>query len=330
MHPTKTILISILLLLTNGVSAQEKSIFAYVYNQPEVSISLSSKVKDIKRGFEKNESKVDGMIEIKTPEGAISLETSFVLGGKSRRKICKNPPVKLNFKKPQLEELKFFKECDKTKIVFQCQSGGTMKQSLLMEKTLYDIYGLLSDYGRRAKTVSVQDPDQKELLGFLLEDDDDFEIRTKTEILKNRTISPTILIREEYVKMCLFQYMISNADWSAKKGHNTDLYKRLSDNALIIVPYDFDYSGIINNNYALAPENLPINAVTDRYFMDKSVSLEELKNGIAFFQSKEGEIKDLINNSVELSGGTKKKMVKFIDGFYKTVSNSKKVKRMIN
>jgi len=283
MSTSKIFIFSFSFFLSFEVLSQEKSLFAHLYNEPEVSIVISAKVKDIKQTFEKDQAKTEGTLEIKTSGDPITLTTSYDLGGKSRRKICSNPPVKINLKKPELEKLGFFKKCDKTKIVFQCNKGGSMEQSLLMEKKLYDIYGIISDYGRRAKTVMVQEPNQKETLGFLLEDDHDLEVRTNTEVLKNKTIATSVLLREEYVKMCLFQFMISNADWSARKGHNTDLYRRMSDNALIIVPYDFDYSGIINNNYALAPENLPINSVTERYFMDKSIKLEELKAGIEYF-----------------------------------------------
>ena len=45
--------------------------------------------------------------------------------------------------------------------------------------------------------------------------------------------------------------MIANTDWSARKMHNSKLYQRIEDEAYLTIPYDFDYAGIINNEYAV-------------------------------------------------------------------------------
>jgi len=129
--------------------------------------------------------------------------------------------------------------------------------------------------------------------------------------------------------MCLFQYLISNVDWSARKGHNTDLFKRKVDDSLVIIPYDFDYSGIINNVYAVAPEQLPIKDVTQRYFMDKKIPWEELKEGVNYYVSKEQEFYELVAEASFLSDGSRKRLNKYIQSFYKTIKDDKKLKRLL-
>jgi len=325
---TKATLLVLLTIVTTHLFSQE-SLFAHLYDKQEVTVVLSEEVGTIKKNFEKDQV-TEGTIDIVADGTPISLSATFNLGGKTRRKICRKAPVKIDLKKDELEAASFIRDCDKAKIVFQCNDSKSMAAAITMEKTLYDIYDVISQYGRRAKSIKVKDGESsKELTGFLLEDDDDFGIRTGTEVLKNKTIATSVLNRGEYVKMCLFQYMISNADWSARKGHNTDLYRRLEDNSLIVVPYDFDYSGIINNSYAVAPENLPISEVTQRYFMDKKVTIEELKEGVTHYLAKEQDILSSVQNSRDLSDGSKKKMRKFIEGFYKIIRNEKKLKRMI-
>ena len=190
----------------------------------------------------------------------------FTPGGKSRRTICKFPPLKIDLKKSELESFSFLKDHDDLKIVFQCEPGSNSAENIKKEKFLYDLYGLFSQYGKNSKIVKVKVAENKKYYeGFLLEDDRDIEKRTGTKVLKNKTIATTVVNQEEYLKMCLFQFMIANADWSARKGHNTRLYQRVEDKSLIIVPYDFDFCGMINNSYAMPPENLPIRDVTDRY-----------------------------------------------------------------
>ena len=194
-----------------------------IYQAEEVVIGLSSKIKTIASNFKKG-SPTEGTVSVSVDNNAYTFTTTFELGGKSRRKICKMPPVKLNVKKKELQSQGFSKGLDKSKIVFQCNTSKNMTESIKMEKLLYDLYAVVSPYARRAKMIKVNiDGEKKTFDAFLLEDDDDFEVRTGTKIIKSRTIATSVLNRTEYVKMCMFQFMISNADWSARKGHNTCL-----------------------------------------------------------------------------------------------------------
>ena len=305
------------------------SLYAMIYEAEEVVVALSSKIRQIASNF-KDGNATEGKVSVSVDGQSYSFTTMFELGGKTRRKICKMPPVKLNVKKKELQAQGFSKGLDKSKIVFQCNTSKNMAQSIKMEKLLYDLYSVVSPYGRRSKMIKVKIDGEKKIFdAFLLEDDDDFEVRTGTQVLKNKTIATTSLNREEYVKMCMFQFMISNADWSARKGHNTDLYRRIEDNSLIVVPYDFDYSGIINNSYAVAPENLPISKVTERYFMDKSISMTEMKECINYFLLKEAAMFERIEDASFLADNSKKRITKFVGDFYKIIRNEKKVKRLI-
>lgn len=316
---------------TGGIDTTvSPSLFDLVDSKSKVTFHLSEKIKTINKNFKKDEAETAGTINIKTEDGDYSFSVDFSPGGKSRRKICSFPPIKMDLKKKELETNSLNKKCDKIKLVFQCSSSGSMAESIKKEKFVYDLYALVTPYGRRAKLVKVVIADKdKEYDAMLLEDDKDMDARLNLNRLKVGSIAPEAVNRKEYVKMCLFQYMISNADWSARRGHNTEVYKRNSDNSLIIVPYDFDYSGLINNSYAIAPENLPINKVTDRYFMDKTVGLDELKEGVEFFKSIEDEVHELCMNSTYLSEGSRKRLSKFLGEFYKTIHNEKKVERML-
>ena len=307
-----------------------KSLFDYLYEQDEIVINVSHDLKSIEKNFKKEEAETEGQISIFANKQEYTFNAAFKPGGKSRRQICRMPPLKMDLKKSELETFNFEKEHDKMKIVFQCQTSGKFAETIKMEKFVYDLHAVVTPYGFRSKLVKVKiGDDSKYVDGFIIESDDDIQRRQGIQILKGRTISPNVVDRDEYIRMCLFQYMISNADWSARKGHNTDLFKRDSDNSLVIIPYDFDYSGIIDNSYAIAPENLPIERVTDRYFMDKNVELEELKKGVEFYLTKEEEFNQVIAEASFLSDKSKKRMNNFVQSFYKIIKDEKKLKRML-
>jgi hypothetical protein len=309
--------------------AKKESLFEHIKDK-NVRIVISDKLKDIEKNFN-NEIVTETVLEIIADDKNYKLNAVVELGGITRRKICRLPPLKFNMKKPELEELGFKKGNDKMKIVFQCNSSGTMSQSIREEKFIYDLYELVSEYGHQAKLIEASfSDDDKVFDAFILESDNDMEDRTKTMSIPNSTISTDVILREEYLKMCLFQFMIANTDWSARKGHNTEIVQREEDKALIIVPYDFDYAGIIDNDYAVPSEKLPIRDVRERYFMDKKVDIEELNTAVQYFLNIEEKMLTTCDNADFLEDRSKKRFRKFIEEFYKIIKNEKKVKRLID
>ena len=66
-------------------------------------------------------------------------------------------------------------------------------------------------------------------------------------------------------RYALFQHMIGNHDWSMRAGpvgkeccHNAELIGPPRPATLIPIPYDFDFSGLVDAPYATPPEGIPI------------------------------------------------------------------------
>jgi len=307
----------------------EPTLFAHLEKQEDVVIHVSESLRSILKD-NKNDTITHGSIEFVVGSESFSYTSKIECGGKTRRKICKTPPLKLNFKKKALKKDNFEKSCDKMKIVFQCENSNSMANSILSEKLIYNLYSIVSPYYFKAFKAKVKiGEDKKYLQTLILEDEKDLMHRTATAVLKNRTIGTNVMERNYYVRMCLFQYMIGNTDWSARKGHNTQLFRRLEDNALIIVPYDFDYAGIINNDYAVPSEKLPIENVRTRHFMDKAIGRDELDPAIEDFIKWEPEITAMVTEADYLSNSARKSMSGYIEDFYKIIKDEKKIKRML-
>lgn len=309
---------------------ERKSIFDYLYNKDKVVVNLSESYKTVKQNFANEEQETPGTISITADQDQFVFNAKFELGGKSRRKICSYPPIKIDFKKQELEDFNFYRDNDRIKLVIQCKSTKTMVDAIKMEKLIYDLYEVVSPYGHRAKMAIVNvEGEKKYQEALILESDDDMCLRNDIRRLKVSTISTDVIDREGYLKMVLFQYMIANTDWSARKGHNTDLFMRNKDSTMLVVPYDFDYAGIINTDYAIPSEKLPIASVTERHFMDKTVSDEELTTAIDFFIEREQAFYDVVTNAGFMEDKTKKRANTFIGGFYKIIKDEKKINRQI-
>ena len=135
----------------------------------------------------------------------------------------------------------------------------------------------------------------------------------------------------------LFQFLIANNDYSvlaAREGdnccHNTEILA-LEDDADVRfpVPYDFDFSGLVNAPYAAPPERLPITLVRTRYYNGLCQRREVLDHAIAEIQSKRDEITALFENTTELSANRRRRTLKFIDQYFEILDNPNKLEAQI-
>ena len=69
-----------------------------------------------------------------------------------------------------------------------------------------------------------------------------------------------------YAKSAAFNFMIGNLDWSLVMARNIKLFKHPGLHKCIVIPYDFDYSNVVDASYRR--ESRPANMVHpfDRYF----------------------------------------------------------------
>jgi hypothetical protein len=128
-------------------------------------------------------------------------------------------------------------------------------------------------------------------------------------------------------KVAVFEYLISNGDWSVPNNHNTRLiYEKKNPGALpYVVPYDFDHSGFVNASYALPNELLGTETVTERVYRGFPRSMEELQQTFAIFRDKKQAIMGVINNCTYLQSRSKKEVTEYLEEFYKTINDKKQV-----
>jgi hypothetical protein len=266
------------------------------------------------------------------------LDVGIRTRGVFRREFCKRPPLQLNFKKAQVKETLFAGQ-NKLKMVAPCMFGPGTKQNLILEYLAYQTLQILTDksFGTRLIRLSYLDSDEKLApwtdLVFVIEDDGDLAKRLdlkKIRVASNQfhqLDSATTALAE------LFQFLIANNDYSvlaARDGdnccHNTEILA-LKDDADVRfpVPYDFDFSGLVNAPYAAPPERLSIRTVRSRYFNGLCQRREVLDQAVAKIQSKRDEIMALFENTTELSANRRKRTLDFIDEFFEILNKPEKL-----
>lgn len=249
--------------------------------------------------------------------------------GNTRRvtDLCDFPPLKFNFKKNGVENT-IFKNQDKLKFVSQCNQQEDFEHYVLEEYLLYKTYNIISEESYKVRLVNIIIKDHKlrippiVMTGFLIEDDKPLAKRIGAKSYDKIVYSQDSCADKSMDQLAVFQYMIGNTDWYVNTGHNIDVFKYESDGALISVPYDFDFAGVINTNYATPSKEIPIKQVRQRYYKGSCRNLNGYDSSLKLFNEKQDEIYSLYNSFEYLPGSVIKKSLKYYDKFYKIINDS--------
>ena len=252
---------------------------------------------------------------------------------RSQAKHCDFPPLRFNFKKKQVDGTPFAGQ-DKLKMVNPCQRGlGEYKSYVILEYVAYRVYNHLTEYSFKVRQVEItyEDTTGKEAtfttFGFLIEDEEAMANRLNSTLREDENLHQEALANNQITLLSLFQFMIGNTDWSVPGPHNLKLIKLPDQFAPYPIPYDFDFSGLVNPPYATPQLGLPIKRVTDRYYLGYCRSEEQLTPLIERFQSNKNAIYEVMNNEVPLSRGYRKGAERFLDEFYATIDRPNRIRR---
>jgi hypothetical protein len=167
--------------------------------------------------------------------------------------ICSFPPLRLNFQEGKPAGTVFDGQ-DKLKLVTHCHDRDSFVQNVLEEYLAYRIYNQLTDRSFRVRLAEItyvdtsgkNDPLTR--MAFLIEDEEALASRLGGMALDIPGARATAFEPLETGAMFLFQYMIGNIDWSTANSQNLEVIRVGTDH--YAVPYDFDWSGLVDAPYA--------------------------------------------------------------------------------
>jgi hypothetical protein len=251
--------------------------------------------------------------------------------GVFRKKYCSVPPIKLNFKHTDIY-VKSVQQLEKMKVVSECKTSASYEDYVLREYLTYKLYQSLTDISFKVKLLRLTTIDTGSKKGktngsyaFLIEEVDDLAKRTNLDYLDIETASSKNIVDESMAMIAMFQYMIGNTDWSVPGAHNFKILKEKDpmQQKAFGVPYDFDYSGLVNAPYAVPTPELGITSVRIRYFKCPCYSSDVFRSTLEKFIEKKSQMFSIINEFSQLSEGSKKDINSFVEGFYKQIESKK-------
>lgn len=298
-----------------------------------VDVTLNTNLKRLNSN-RKNTPYQSGTITWHNPAGTgdITENINLKLRGNFRRENCSMASLMLDFKDDAKKSR--FRKLGKVKMVAPCSSGYEYEQYVLQEFLIYKMYNLLTDESFKVRLLQLTIQDSLKAkkhfkqFAFVIEPVKELAKRkawVEEEKMKFYTEQTN---RETSTIVFLFQYMVGNTDWAIPIYHNIKLFFP-KDSAKIrpyVVPYDFDFSGLVNAPYASPPESTGLTLVTERYYMGYPRTMEEIKVAAAKFLAKEQEIFDLVKQFEYLGNKQKSNMALFLKEFFELIKDEEKMK----
>ena len=285
---------------------------------------------------------LDGVLRYSDENGQeVTLEMSMTTRGKSRLAYCTFPPLTLNLKRKQVDGTLFDGQ-NKLKIVTHCKTGSQHLRYLHQEYGIYRAFNVVSDYSYRVRLLRItySDTDGKRddevRDAFFIESHNEAASRHGMERVRVPQVQAAQLDAEQAAIYTVFQYLISNTDWSMLKGpgeegccHNGKvIITPGTQDGWIVLPYDFDQAGLINTKYSSPADALGLKSVRQRLYRGRCIHNDQLPETIELFNRKRADIEAAIIPE-GLNKGTRRSSLRYIDDFYKSINNPKQLQRKV-
>jgi hypothetical protein len=275
-----------------------------------LSFTLEAPLRALRRDSERRRPERDGFVRYSDAAGEeVVLDVEVRVRGRSRLAGCDFPPLRLDFRRRQLDGT-VFEGQNRLKLVTLCKARDNYRDYLQLEYDVYRLFNVLTDYSFRVRPVGVEyvstDSRREETFreaAFLIESDSEVAARHGMDVIEQQSFRIAEVNARHAALLSVFQYMIGNTDWSifAAAGsenccHNADVIG--SDNGRVFaLPYDFDQSGLISTEYAEPPEQLRLRNVRQRLYRGACAFNPELDSVFALIEDRRAELEQVFRSS---------------------------------
>jgi hypothetical protein len=310
-------------------------------NESSLELTIEAPMRQIIR-TKMDREKHDAVLRYTDSSGhEVVLNVQLTTRGNARLEVCNFPPLRLILDESETAGT-IFEGQDRLKMVTQCKVGNNGEKWLLQELGIYRAYNVITDYSYRARRMDITYIDsessrwQRTQPAFFIEPTGEMADRLELDSIRPPTVEPNQFEQTELANHLLFQMLIANTDFSAKKGpasegccHNGRvLTVPGAQKNWIVVPYDFDQAGIINTDYALADRRLGIRSVTQRKYRGFCWQNESLPAAVKRYQERRDDIIAALT-PVEFSKSRVKRIERFAGKFFEILDDPEELKKEI-
>jgi hypothetical protein len=272
------------------------------------------------------------VISYQMPNGMeMDLPLKIKVRGHYRRDplVCYFPPIKLDFDK-DLTKPAPFQGQNKIKLVTHCDE----EQYIFREYYLYQVCRMLTDKSFRVRLAKVTYQDinsarpTETRYAFMIESEEELAQRLGGEPLDDDVpIQPEDVDQEQLALVHLFNYMIANKDFDIQVRQNVKIVDQRKGKPLVI-PYDFDWSGMVNAPYTKLSDNEgPVYEERQR-FKSLCLSEAEYQSLVDRFLGIEDQVIALYEHAPHFTEEQKTEIIDYFKTFFKQIKNPKTISKV--
>lgn len=263
---------------------------------------------------------------LKEGKEILSLSAVFTVRGKYRRRICDFPPLLIDFDKDELDSLGL-RKTDKYKLVTHCFNTSNNKRYVYREDLAYKLYRSLTDNSFRTKVFNIKYMSERgstESVGILIESKKELAKRLDGKNCSCIGLKDSVMDIHAVWQTSLFQYMIGNNDMNLYTEHNVQFIEKEEEKSYVPVPYDFDYSFLVNTQYG----NKKSHITNFSNIFPKSRDANIFHSVASEYNKHRPTFERIILGYSPLSEGDRKRCVRVINSFYGEINKSSFWKRL--
>ena len=308
-----------------------KTFFEHITTEEAVEITLEADLTTLMA----NRRTTDYQPAVLTLANGKSYQVKVLPKGKFRRKIAEVPPLKIKLPKKALQAEGLLDSLNELKLVLPCFDTRQGDDLIVKEYLIYQMFERLTSACVRARLVKVNLRDNhvpqfsKQMYGLLVEDNEETAARLKGLELEQFGMPADSLVLHQAALVALFEYMIGNTDWDISMIRNIRLIRSADQDKILVVPYDFDFSGLVGAPYASPASESGLKTVLDRYLMANGIPKESLRQATQILKSAKKDFYDLCY-SKHLSRDETKSMHRYLDTFFDNIDKNSDVPVRMN
>ena len=220
------------------------------------------------------------------------------------------------------------------KLGAHCQTDSKYEQYLLKEYLAYRIFNLVTDVSFRARLSkgtymdSASGRSLETRVALWIEHEDDVAARSRGQMRDLRRALFADVDAQTLDQMALFEYAIGNTDWSMYALHNVRVIRQ--DNGTVLpVPYDFDFSGLVDASYAMPPPQLAIKSVRQRVFRGPCRPPDVITGRLTLWQERRAAILNEVGQVQGLDPREAQYTREYLTEFFDMINDPRQVKRAL-
>ncbi len=230
---------------------------------------------------------------------------------------------------------------DALRLVTTCRTRGDRDRYVVLEYLVYAGYAMLADPALRVRLAhvtlidSAEDRERAAGYGFFVEDIREVAERHGLRWLDTPPDSLADLDAAQLTLMTLFQFMIGNTDWSAVRGpspgtccHNV-AFLAGAEGPGMVLPFDFDQSGLVDAPYAAPSPELGIRDVRQRVYRGFCEHNPFLPAAIAVFNQRHSDLEALFSSPDLPYPKDRQRALEYIEGFYEIINDPRQLQKQI-